>query len=727
MTMWSDMLDAGWTMSGDGESPDWTPPPIGSNYFDANLNPIDPNASKFTDDFYGNWEYNDDGGQEYQPKPSVNFNGKQYDVPEYMMGPSVDAATLDNLGIPYTVGPGGKPLVDPSNQTWNQVKDTQRQKNKAGEGLSSMLFMAPLAMVAGPMMASGIGATGSGAVIGGANAAISGGNIAKGAALGALGGTLSSYSPEASAALKSYNIPTSIANAAVKAGTSAVMAGASGGDVQSAIMGSLVGSGVSGATGEYLPENIAKMVAPVISTALLGGDVNSAVLKSGLNYIKGVSSSGGASEPTKDSSEYQYYDDDFDDGYQGDNLTPSSAYEGLGYSANDIEQLESGTYSGSEQSEAEASEQLGDLYDLAYPDPTSSSSYEGLGYSANDIEQLESGTYSGSEQTEAEAREQLGDLYDLAYPDGFPTSSSAYEGLGYSANDINQLINGTYSGSEQSEAEAREQLGDQYDLVYPDGFPTSSSAYEGLGYSANDINQLINGTYSGPEQTEAEVREQMGDELFNLAYPNGYNAAVNGTTSGAGGGAGGTGGGTGGTGGGTTGGTTGGGLASTLKNVNESLFPKDQGSSAVVPMSSLRPTMISTGQPTQSNTPEYSQIIGQLASILGKRGYKVGGSVHVPGPEGRFYEKHETRGFAVGGPGTGQSDDIPTMLSDGEYVFDADTVAALGDGSSKAGANLLNKFREEIRSHKRSAPTDRIPPKAKNPLVYLKSAKKSKG
>ena len=219
----------------------------------------------------------------------------------------------------------------------------------------------------------------------------------------------------------------------------------------------------------------------------------------------------------------------------------------------------------------------------------------------------------------------------------------------------------------------------------------------------------------------------MGNELFNLAYPNGYNAAVNRTTGGTGGWAGGTGGGTGGTGGGTTGGTTGGGLASTLKNVNESLFPKVQGSSAVVPMSSLRPTMISTGQPTQSNTPEYSQIIGQLASILGKRGYKVGGSVHVPGPEGRFYEKHETRGFAVGGPGTGQSDDIPTMLSDGEYVFDADTVAALGDGSSKAGANLLNKFREEIRSHKRSAPTDRIPPKAKNPLVYLKSAKKSKG
>jgi hypothetical protein len=150
------------------------------------------------------------------------------------------------------------------------------------------------------------------------------------------------------------------------------------------------------------------------------------------------------------------------------------------------------------------------------------------------------------------------------------------------------------------------------------------------------------------------------------------------------------------------------------------------------PLGYLPASYLSTGKYEQPNITDYSQIIPKLASILGQRGYKFGGSVspssdYVPGPEGRFYEKHETRGFAVGGPGTGQSDDIPTMLSDGEYVIDADTVAALGDGSSKAGAEILDKFRQEIRSHKRSAPTDRIPPKAKNPLAYLKSATKSKG
>jgi hypothetical protein len=63
------------------------------------------------------------------------------------------------------------------------------------------------------------------------------------------------------------------------------------------------------------------------------------------------------------------------------------------------------------------------------------------------------------------------------------------------------------------------------------------------------------------------------------------------------------------------------------------------------------------------------------------------------------------------------------MLSDGEYVFDADTVAALGDGSSKAGAAVLDKMREAIRKHKRSAPVNDIPPKAKSPLAYLKGSK----
>lgn len=77
----------------------------------------------------------------------------------------------------------------------------------------------------------------------------------------------------------------------------------------------------------------------------------------------------------------------------------------------------------------------------------------------------------------------------------------------------------------------------------------------------------------------------------------------------------------------------------------------------------------------------------------------------------------------VQGEGGGQDDLIDARLADGEYVFDADIVAALGDGSNKEGAKKLDAMRESIRKQKRSAPVNRIPPKAKSPLAYLKGAR----
>ena len=85
---------------------------------------------------------------------------------------------------------------------------------------------------------------------------------------------------------------------------------------------------------------------------------------------------------------------------------------------------------------------------------------------------------------------------------------------------------------------------------------------------------------------------------------------------------------------------------------------------------------------------------------------------------------------AMGGPAnyvqggtSGQADAIPARLSDGEYVMDADVVSALGDGNNAAGAKKLDQMREGIRSHKRSAPANKIPPKAKSPLAYMKKGK----
>jgi len=50
----------------------------------------------------------------------------------------------------------------------------------------------------------------------------------------------------------------------------------------------------------------------------------------------------------------------------------------------------------------------------------------------------------------------------------------------------------------------------------------------------------------------------------------------------------------------------------------------------------------------------------------------------------------------ISGPGTGTSDDVPAMLSDGEFVMTADAVRGMGDGSKREGArkmyNLMNQF-----------------------------------
>jgi len=519
----------------------------------------------------------------------------------------------------------------------------------------------------------------AGALIGGTTAEIGGGDFLKGALTGGVGagltGGLSGISSEVASVL---DVSRPVADAITKAAATAVTVGAAGGDVEQAIIGSLVNSVVGGAvsgglSGAEIPPDLVKTISniatPVISTAIQGGDVEGALtnslIKGGLSAVKDASW-GVNQQPSQDI---------------GDMIGSETPF--------DLDDAEIG-----------AGVDLTDGTGMPIQTEPVPSPYDGLsGYTPDVIDQLTKGTYSGSEQTEAEAREQLGDLYDLAYPYGFPTSSSAYEGLGYDANTINQLM-------------------------------------EGPSATLNEDGTYTYGGYSGPEQTEAEIREQMGDELFALAYPElAAGVTVPTTSSGTSGGTSGTTGGTSGTSGATTDGTTGGGLTQTLDKLNKELFPQDQRSSAVVPMFGLRPNLISTGQPVQSNAPDYAQIIGQLANVLGKRGYKVGGEVryednpveYVEGPEDRYYARHMKRGFAVNGPGTGQSDDIPTMLADGEYVLDSDVVAALGDGSSKAGAEILDKFRQEIRSHKRSAPTDRIPPKAKNPLAYLKAAQKAKG
>jgi len=94
--------------------------------------------------------------------------------------------------------------------------------------------------------------------------------------------------------------------------------------------------------------------------------------------------------------------------------------------------------------------------------------------------------------------------------------------------------------------------------------------------------------------------------------------------------------------------------------------------------------------------------------------YREGGS--LPGGRENFKD-----GKHVAGEGDGQSDDIPAWLADGEFVFPADVVSALGNGSTKAGTDKLYKMMHEIRARARSTHKKDLPPPAhKSPLDYLK-------
>jgi hypothetical protein len=60
------------------------------------------------------------------------------------------------------------------------------------------------------------------------------------------------------------------------------------------------------------------------------------------------------------------------------------------------------------------------------------------------------------------------------------------------------------------------------------------------------------------------------------------------------------------------------------------------------------------------------------------------------GPEG--VEDFPRKNGAINGPGTGTSDDIPAMLSDGEFVFTAKSVRNMGGGSRRKGAAKMYKL-----------------------------------
>ena len=538
----------------------------------------------------------------------VQARGSTYQTPQEKMA-DIDAfGTAHQAGVP----------------TWQVF---EKQQYGSGFNIGSLIPMIIGGMALGPLAgAFGGGLAGNalaGALIGGTTAEIGGGDFMKGALTGGVGAGLTGGLSGISSTLVEYGLSQPIADAVAKAATTAIKVGATGGDIEQAIIGSLVNSGVGGAVSEGLSgaeispdlvKTISNIATPVISTAIQGGDVEGALtnslIKGGLSAVKDASW-GVNEQPSQDIGDMIGSETPFD-------LDDAEIGAGVDLTGGTGMPIEIPDFSG-------GLDAVDDSFD---PLP--------LGY---------------------ESREQVA----AENPDLYLGGVLPQEGemTVYNPDGSVEYIPQTGVG------------------VYNPSGTTSGSTAGGSGATSGGIPTAAT---SAAQQAAGVNYGALMDKISGILNPQ---------------------------------------------------QPKYD--SPIKPY--LQPSLLSTGQPMQQKGKDYSQIIGELSSVLAKRGYKVGGKVrtednpveYVSGPEDRYYARHMKRGFAVNGPGTGQSDDIPTMLADGEYVIDADTVAALGDGSSKAGAAALDKFRENIRAHKRSAPTDKIPPKAKSPLEYLKTAKKPKG
>jgi hypothetical protein len=81
------------------------------------------------------------------------------------------------------------------------------------------------------------------------------------------------------------------------------------------------------------------------------------------------------------------------------------------------------------------------------------------------------------------------------------------------------------------------------------------------------------------------------------------------------------------------------------------------------------------------------------------------------------------RGGYVQGPSSGTADDVPAMLSEGEFVVPADVVSHLGNGNNNAGAAQLQQMIQQARQH-RNGGGSALPPTAKPPLAYMQKGRK---
>lgn len=201
------------------------------------------------------------------------------------------------------------------------------------------------------------------------------------------------------------------------------------------------------------------------------------------------------------------------------------------------------------------------------------------------------------------------------------------------------------------------------------------SAGIGMGKAVTDVQKmrdlgLLDGkTIDDPAMGRVDV---VGGEAYSHGNPAADDRAPN----------------TGGFGGGMTGGHGGGDGAAVLASLTKTFTP---------PPTAGAP--IGAGTPTPAAQPGGATPPAPWRTQRAPEDYYTYGQAT---PEWEFFNQvnpvtSAATGGKISGPGSGQEDKIPAMLSDGEYVWSAQDVSDLGDGSNDEGVRRLNKMREMVR------------------------------
>ena len=585
---------------------------------------------------------------------------------------------------------------------------TFERQGQSSDMFGNLLLGATLAAISGGMagplagaLGGGtLGTLGSGALIGGGLSALTGGDPLKGAILGGTGAGLNLALPEISSAVSNaLQVSPETANIIASNLSRAGLTGVATGDIEQAIQSAATGAALSGvAQSEPVSETAASIRDTLVSS---GMDAETAT-KVASNLIRTV----GATALT---------------GIAGGDITPGLAKGLMKIAGNVVSGLDTGT----PHQDAEAQE--GGFYGIP-------SGYEGLGYTPQEISDLIAGTYT-EPITSPTSNEPLPEDTEGGLPVETPVEAPTEPQEPSAGQDTTRPTVGTEEGSTPS-------LDSIIDKIPFAGILGGVTGTSGKAKRAATPQAAAEQAQSGLSNipwldTSAEVLKNVIPGTTGANLVSGLSLASGGTTS----------------------------CCSSLYSICK-YAPKFACSQSEMLQTAVSPKRLPA---TLQKLKHLQSSISPLGNMGGLAKGGLPKKYQEASPDGHNPEfVTGLTGFYADGAGTGQSDDIPALLHDGDYVMDAETVSALGDGSSKAGRQVLDGFREKIphsaatggrvvpakiadgeyvfpasfvtalgggdnkqgakildglreklRAHKRSAPTDKIPPKAKSPLDYI--------